>query len=592
MSRQNLEAVIRGPASKGGLQITDELVRALVEDTGSGDALPLLAYVLQRMTDGVAPGGALDIGRYRDIGGVQGAIRVRADDALARASTSANVSEEAIVDAMVGLVTIDSAGRRTRRTITRASLAPDLPVALDVFVEARLVSAGETDGVAELRVSHESLFSAWPRLADAISRTQDQLQLRRRLEQAAIDWNVENRESSMLWRGEQLRQAQAAVSAVGGWTDDDLEFVRASSAAETDRLGREADRLAARVRSSRIVDDESELALLLLLHAVDELGATPSVIGGLRHTLARHRLRGRIEPPDAMMTVLAISTDGKSVGAGDIGTNPYVRPSTRPQPLPPQAEARVTVWDAESGEERHSISASRPAHHRPHRQWRAGRVPGHHRQADASASTSRPANARRSNWRTSKTPAHPGTLPRLPRSDPRNDTWPESFTAWGWSSPPRHTLADWTAAARRAAVSDSFGIGFFGLKPLDTPMVIGNIPYHGAPSFVRWRTDGSRVAITADGRILDVDSGSTTGPHGRVRGRIGRCPTAASTRIRFASSRKTRRLSSKSTSAASGSGILRRWFTPGRRLVGSPVRLRCSHRRPARRARPALRRGR
>ena len=79
-----LRSVIEGPARIAGIGVEDGLVGRLVADTGSGDALPLLAYTLEQLAHGVTRGGQLEHQRYVDIGGVQGALARQADAALLR----------------------------------------------------------------------------------------------------------------------------------------------------------------------------------------------------------------------------------------------------------------------------------------------------------------------------------------------------------------------------------------------------------------------------------------------------------------------------------------------------------------------------
>ena len=46
---RQLPLVIEGPAKLGGLQIEPGLVQLMVQDSASGDALPLLAFTLRQM---------------------------------------------------------------------------------------------------------------------------------------------------------------------------------------------------------------------------------------------------------------------------------------------------------------------------------------------------------------------------------------------------------------------------------------------------------------------------------------------------------------------------------------------------------------
>ena len=79
LSRTDLAEVISEPARRSHLTLEDGLVQRLVDDTGSGDALPLLAFTLARLaTD--AEDGRLTHAEYDAIGGVKGAIASRASE--------------------------------------------------------------------------------------------------------------------------------------------------------------------------------------------------------------------------------------------------------------------------------------------------------------------------------------------------------------------------------------------------------------------------------------------------------------------------------------------------------------------------------
>jgi DNA polymerase III delta subunit len=87
-----LRVVIEKPAKVAGLSFEDDPVVQLVADTGSGDALPLLAFTLEQLADGVRRGGKLTHQRYDGIGGVHGALQRQADAALEDACTKAGVT--------------------------------------------------------------------------------------------------------------------------------------------------------------------------------------------------------------------------------------------------------------------------------------------------------------------------------------------------------------------------------------------------------------------------------------------------------------------------------------------------------------------
>ena len=88
MAREALPAVIEEPARLAGIAIDDGLVAQLVADTAGGEALPLLAYTLEQLAEGVSRGGRLLMSRYEQLGGVQGTLTRQADAALAEAVTA------------------------------------------------------------------------------------------------------------------------------------------------------------------------------------------------------------------------------------------------------------------------------------------------------------------------------------------------------------------------------------------------------------------------------------------------------------------------------------------------------------------------
>jgi hypothetical protein len=69
LRREMLPAVIQGPARLAGMGVDDDLVARVVADTDSGEALPLLAFTLAQLADGLGRGGQLSQQRYDQLGG-------------------------------------------------------------------------------------------------------------------------------------------------------------------------------------------------------------------------------------------------------------------------------------------------------------------------------------------------------------------------------------------------------------------------------------------------------------------------------------------------------------------------------------------
>jgi len=209
LRREALAAVIQGPARLAGIGVDEELVARLVADTDSGEALPLLAFTLAQLAEGVTRGGQLSQRRYDQLGGVQGALTRQADAALAEASTTSGRGHAEILAELLRLVTVDEQGRPTRWRVPREEL-PELVIReLDVFVRRRLLTTDTDNGTVVVGVAHEAILTAWAPLAQAIQANASALRTRRAVEQAAIEWNDEDRPQTRLWERGQLAAALA-----------------------------------------------------------------------------------------------------------------------------------------------------------------------------------------------------------------------------------------------------------------------------------------------------------------------------------------------------------------------------------------------
>jgi hypothetical protein len=206
-----LRSVIEEPAQVAGLTVDEDLVTRLVTDTGSGGALPLLAFTLEQLAEGTTRGGQLSFQRYLDIGGVQGALRRQADAALQDASSTPATSTDEVLSALLNLVTIDEQGRPTKRHV---ALDDATAAVLEPFITRRLLSS-ETEGEHTfVAVAHEALLMYWPPLKAEIDAEATALRERRVVENAANDWDDSGRDARALLQGPQLAKAIANLQPV------------------------------------------------------------------------------------------------------------------------------------------------------------------------------------------------------------------------------------------------------------------------------------------------------------------------------------------------------------------------------------------
>ncbi|MGH3693202.1 MAG: TIR domain-containing protein [Pseudonocardiaceae bacterium] len=248
LHRETLRAVIEGPAQLAEIEVDEDLVVRLVADTDSGEALPLLAFTLAQLADGVSRGGRLSQRRYDQLGGVQGALTRQADVALAEATAVSGRRREEVIAGLLRLVTVDEQGRPTRWRVSRDELPAPVTREVDVFVARRLVTTDTDNGDVVVGVAHEAFLSAWSPLAQAIEKNASALRARRAVEQAATEWDNDGRQPVRLWERGQLAAAVADTGAhlhSGDLVTDRVDlsptartFLRASIRRDRRRRGR------------------------------------------------------------------------------------------------------------------------------------------------------------------------------------------------------------------------------------------------------------------------------------------------------------------------------------------------------------------
>lgn len=254
----DLRAVIEGPARVAGIDVDEHLIQQLVSDTGGGEALPLLAYTLAQLADGVSRGGRLSEQRYAAIGGVPGALVGEADAALAVAVKLGGRSHPEVVEDLLRLVTVDEHGRPTRRRVRRDELSETAAAEMDVFVARRLLTTDDDGGTQVISVAHEAILSAWPPLADAIAARASALRTRGAIESAAAEWDGQGRSRNAMWSGGHLAAAVARVGAhmrkgVVGTTAVQLSDIAREFLSQSIRRDRSRRRRAVTVLSALLV---------------------------------------------------------------------------------------------------------------------------------------------------------------------------------------------------------------------------------------------------------------------------------------------------------------------------------------------------
>jgi WD40 repeat protein len=318
LERAGLPEVIEGPAQRAGVRFDPGLVQRMVDDTRGGDALPLLGYALQQLYQKRRPDGLITSGAYAALGGVEGALRQRADEVLE--ALQARGYGDAVIPALLRLVAIDERDEPLGRAAAISAFSAAQRQVVEAFVDARLLISGGDADSAVVQVAHETLFRAWPPIREAITASRDALRIQTELERLARDWESADRRDSYLLRGDRLQQAEAwlarhAAGAAAGLT----EFLECSRARDAAALRRESELVASRVLIK--LDEDPERGILLTLAAIEEYAPTPGAIRALDAAVRASRIRARLKGHDASVNSVAYSPDGSQLlTSSDDGT--------------------------------------------------------------------------------------------------------------------------------------------------------------------------------------------------------------------------------------------------------------------------------
>ena len=206
----------------------------LLEMTANRDALPQLQQLLHFLYQKAAASGSTvlthDLWQKYDLPG-----RLVC---LADKLPEIDAAFEAVFSHLVALPD-EKDSMPVRRTVDRARVEdahPQAPALIAGLIRQRLVTVWgdpRNEKRALLAVTHQSLFSAWPRLKSLIEKEGAVFRLRTRAADAAKIWRQENNKTSYLWwYGKPLRDASRLVSQHPAiLSHEELEFATSSKKA-------------------------------------------------------------------------------------------------------------------------------------------------------------------------------------------------------------------------------------------------------------------------------------------------------------------------------------------------------------------------
>jgi len=267
--RAALFEMIERPAAQAGLRFESGLVNQMVDDTGGGDALPMLAYTLQALYLRVGAGGMVTAKDYRQLGGVAGALTEQADRVAAELRDM-----DGVIATLMRFVSMDETGP-VRRRVPRAALSEAERRIVDAFIVARLLTSDAQGQGGVVSVAHEALFRRWPPLRQAVEAGAETLRRQAQLERWAQDWDRAGRRDAYLLTGERLEMAQRWADATGVQHVHPLVSELLEHSVRLDRAALARLSQAVALQAFAVMDRDPELAVLLAAAAVEECGVTP-----------------------------------------------------------------------------------------------------------------------------------------------------------------------------------------------------------------------------------------------------------------------------------------------------------------------------
>ncbi|HNN96652.1 MAG TPA: caspase family protein, partial [Pseudomonadota bacterium] len=249
MNRQELRQVIEGPATERMLyleppSLVDQIIEEVAEMPG---ALPLLSFTMSELYRVYIRSGrsdrSLTEADYRQLGGVSGALRQRADEIFVGLDAESQQTLQRVMLRMVSL----QAGEVARRRVPLSELFygashPEearKEAVLGRLKEARLVVSGvDSEGFPYVEPAHDQIVLGWPQLWRYIKQEQETIALQRLVTQRAAEWQAEKRDrDTLLWAQDPrlplllglFRQIPQRFNAL------ESEFISLSEALRTDR---------------------------------------------------------------------------------------------------------------------------------------------------------------------------------------------------------------------------------------------------------------------------------------------------------------------------------------------------------------------
>ena len=271
MPKGSYAEVIKGPARRlegtaRALKIEDGLVDALLADIEAGgakDALPLLAFTLERLYGEYHAGGTLKLSHYNDLGRVKGSIEAAVERALKAADADPAIPKDRLARLALlrrGLIPwlagIDPDTGAPRRRVARLSEIPaEARPLIQHLVEQRLLATDVAKDTGEntIEPAHEALLRQWGLLQGWLAEDAGLLAVLEGVKRASRDWAANAKNAAWLAHATDRLAAAERLSErpdlAANLEPTDREYLAACRKAEADAKGAEAARAGRHLRA-------------------------------------------------------------------------------------------------------------------------------------------------------------------------------------------------------------------------------------------------------------------------------------------------------------------------------------------------------
>jgi len=232
----DIAQIVRQPALAANLSFEkDETTGANLDDVlcdaarGNPDMLPLLQYTLNELYRQRSDQGVLKFSVYRQLGGIDGAVGVRAEQVVSALSEQQIAALPRVLSVLVNVGEEHSAVT-SRRSPLSMLCSDDEKELVRVMIEARLFVSELSGDVPSFGVAHEALLRRWPRVANWIEQFHNSLKLRTQLSAEAKRWSESGKAGDLLLPpGSQVEKASGLLSLSDfSLAPIESEFIRAS----------------------------------------------------------------------------------------------------------------------------------------------------------------------------------------------------------------------------------------------------------------------------------------------------------------------------------------------------------------------------